>query len=196
MADVTGTANAVGNSTPAAGTNQLLAAYKTALAQGAPSQSAALPAISGASSRYAKSVASAKANVNDYATELAKNMAITGGAQLQRIGDANRIAQTASDLGALQTQSGNTSAALKTQLSGDQANPWVSALGSAVQGAGSGIMSHGLGTMGGSAPTAGGDFSGIDPNTGAVASPTFMGAPVTPGYSTGLNASGYTNPYL
>lgn len=203
MADVTGTAGAVGNSTPAAGTNQLLAAYKTALAQAAPSQAAALPAISGASSRYAKGVASAKANVNDYATAMAKNMATTGGAQLQRISDANKIAQTASDLGALQTQSGNTNAALKTQLAGDAPNPWVNALGGVAEGVGSGMMSSGLGSMGGAAPSAtGGDFTGINPATGIANSPTFMGAPYTPAYSTGFNAatarpvSGYSNPFL
>lgn len=203
MADVNGTANAIGNSTPAAGTNQLLGAYKAALAQAAPSQGAALPAISGASSRYAKGVASAKANINDYATAMAKNMATTGGAQLQRISDANRIAQTASDLGALQTQSGNTTGALKTQLAGDQANPWTNALGSVAEGVGSGMMSGGLSGMGGSAPAgAAGDFTGIDPSTGLANGPTFMGGSYTPAYSTGFNAAmarpvgGYSNPFL
>lgn len=129
---------------PGAGAQDLLASYKAALSAANPQQSGAISNVSGGSKRYAESAASAKANVNDYATTMAKNLATTGGAQLQRIGTGQDIANTASDLGLISGQSNNESGVLKAQLAGDQANPWLTALGSVAQGAGSGLMGSSL----------------------------------------------------
>lgn len=177
---------------------QLLASYQKALATADPTQG--IISVPGGSKRYAESAASAKANVNDYATAMAGNDAVTGGAQLQRIGSGNDIANTASNLGLINGQSVNAQGVLKAQLAGDQANPWTTALGKVVQGAGMGMVSGSLASgMGGSASAAGGDFTGVDPSTGLATAPTFAGGAVTPAYSTGFNAAtatGYSNPYL
>lgn len=130
---------------------QLLQKYQQALTQANPTQ--AISSVPGGSKRYAESAASAKANVNDYANAMASNSAITGGAQLSRIGTGNDIADTASNLGLLNGQATNASGVLNAQLKGDQANPWTTALGSIVQGVGSGVMGRSIAGMGGAAKT-------------------------------------------
>lgn len=137
-AQVAQTTNKVAQANANSPAQQLLANYQKALTQANPTQGIA--PVTGGSKRYAESAASAKANVNDYASAMAGNLATTGGAQLQRIGTGNDIANTASNLGLLSGQSTNEQGVLKAQLAGDQANPWTLALGQITQGAGQGLM--------------------------------------------------------
>ena len=175
--------------------NNLLAAYKSALSAAAPTSGAINP-VAGGSKRYAESTASAKSNVGAYADEMAKNMATTGGAQLQRIDTGNDIANTASQLGLLDTQSVNDQAVLKAQLEGDTPNPWLTALGSIAQGAGQGMMGRGLtGSMGAQTPGVAAPAIGPGSSLGA-SNMSFLGEPVTPAYSTGFNSAVASNPYL
>lgn len=190
---------------PGAGRNDLLTAYHSALNAGAPAAAAALPTVSGANARYAKGVASAKANVSDYARTMADNMATTGGAQLQRLQTGEDIANTASKLGLINGQSMGAANVLKTQLAGDQANPWLLALGKAAGSAGQAMIGNGVAK--GFAPSASpgvgsSDFTGVD-SSGAPTGASFMGDPATPAYSTGFNkvgasstVGGYSNPFL
>lgn len=170
---------------------QLLQKYQQALTAANPTQG--ISSVAGGSKRYAEGAASAKANVNDYASAMAGNSAVTGGAQLSRIGTGNDIADTASNLGLLNGQSSNAQAVLNAQLKGDQANPWTLAAGQVVQGLGTGLMGRSLSGMGGSktytstAPgvAAGGtDTGGIDLSGG-------MGGASGVGSMVGAN-----NPYL
>lgn len=142
---VRNTVTQVAQANPNAAANSQLAAYKQALTQQA--QNVASPtgmgaSVPGASKRYTQAQGAAQENVNDYANTQATNAADTAGAQLQRIGEGQDIASTASQLGLLQDTSQNKSGELNVQLAGDQPSPWLTALGGALSGAGSGLGTY------------------------------------------------------
>lgn len=146
----------VAKSNPNDATKQQTAAYLAA-AQGAAKNAPTTPSVPGGSKRYAQAQAGAAADVSDYARTTAANQGAVVAPQLQRIGEGNQIADTASQLGRFADTSSSEQGILKTQLAGDQANPWLSSFGQLLQGAGSGASTYagykyGKG-MGGAQPT-------------------------------------------
>lgn len=135
---VTNLTKNVAASDPAAAQKQQMAAYLSAIQQAAPVQSTANVGTPGASNRFVQASANSKNDVSNYARSTASALASTAAPQLQRINEGNQIANTASNLGLLQDQSNAQSGILKTQLAGDQANPWLTSLSQVLQGAGQG----------------------------------------------------------
>lgn len=132
------------------------AAYLEALRQANPTQSGVNPAVKGASKRYDQASADSQADVAKYARSTAGNLAATAAPQLQRIGEGNQIADTASNLGLLNDTSASEQGLLRTQLAGDSADPWLGAISGLLQGAGSGLATYG-GYKSGGKKGAGGD---------------------------------------
>jgi hypothetical protein len=132
----------IAKSDPNAAEKQQTAAYLKALQQADPAQSGVNPAVKGASKRYDAATGAAKADVGNYARSTAQAMAATAAPQLQRIGEGNRIAGTASDLGLLNDQSNMQNGIFKTQLAGDTNDPYLSSLSGLLQGAGSGLSTY------------------------------------------------------
>lgn len=132
----------VARSNPDDATKQQTAAYLAA-AQNAARNAPTTPSVPGGSKRFSQAQAGANADVSNYARTTAGNQAAIVAPQLQRIGEGNQIADTASQLGRLNDTSAAEQGILKTQLAGDQANPWLSSFGQLLQGAGSGLSSYG-----------------------------------------------------
>lgn len=128
----------IAKSNPATATKDQTAAYLAA-ANAAPSTT---PSVPGGSKRYTQAAAGAKSDISDYARQTAGNAAAVAAPQLQRIGEGNQIADTASQLGRFNDQSASEQGILKTQLAGDQANPWLSSLSQVLSGAGNGLSSY------------------------------------------------------
>lgn len=134
--------DSVARSNPNDATKQQTAAYLQA-AQQAAKTAPTNPAVPGGSKRYSQAVAGSKADISDYARSTAGNAAAVAAPQLQRIGEGNQIADTASQLGRYNDTSASEQGILRTQLAGDQANPWLSSLSQVLQGAGSGLSTYG-----------------------------------------------------
>lgn len=128
----------ISRSSPNAAVKQQTAAYLAA-ANAAPST---IPTVPGGSKRYTEAAAGAKADVANYARTTAGNAAAVNAPALQRIGEGNQIANVASELGRYNDESSAEQGILKTQLAGDQANPWLTSLGSVLSGAGSGLSTY------------------------------------------------------
>jgi hypothetical protein len=140
----------IARSSPKSAQDQQTAAYVKALQQANATQSTVNPSVKGASKRYGQAVDASRTDVNNYARQTASNLAATAAPQLQRIGEGNAIANTASDLGIINDASGSEQGILKTKLAGDQADPWLGALSGLLQGAGSGLSTYGGYKRGGS----------------------------------------------
>lgn len=118
------------------------AAYVAAIRNASATQGTVNPAVKGASKRYGDAVAGSQADVNNYARSTANNLAATVAPQLQRIGEGNQIADTASQLGIINDASNSEQGLLRTRLAGDAANPWLSSLGTILQGTGQGLATN------------------------------------------------------
>lgn len=163
----------IAGSNPDDAVKQQNAAYLSALQQANPTQSTVSPAVGGASKRYTQATDAAKSDVANYGRSTASALAKTAAPQLQRIGEGNEIANTASNLGLISDASGAESGLLKTRLAGDSTNPWLGALSQVLQGAGQGGSMYAGYRMGG------------------------MGATKkAPGYSDTPTGMGGSNPYL
>lgn len=139
----TGNLNAsIAKSNPADAQKAQMAAYMQALQQAQPTQSTTNAPVPGGSNRFAQASAASKADVANYARATANNTAAVAAPALQRIGEGNQIADTASQLGLLNDQSAQEQGILKTQLAGDQANPWLTSLSGVLQGAGNGLSTY------------------------------------------------------
>lgn len=143
--------DSIARSNPADAQKQQTAAYLQA-AQQAPTTN---PTVPGGSKRYSQAVAGSKADISNYARSTAGSEAAVAAPSLQRMGEGNQIADVASQLGRYNDQSASEQGILRTQMAGDQQNPWLSSLSQVLQGAGSGLSTYGgyrKGGMGGSAP--------------------------------------------
>lgn len=145
----------IAQSNPNTATKDQTAAYLAAAHQAAASGNTT-PVVAGASKRYAQAQGGAQQDIENYARGTAANTAAVAAPQLQRIGEGNQIADTASQLGRFNDQSASEQAMLHTELAGDQANPWLSATSQLLSGAGNGLSTYagykkGQG-MGGSTP--------------------------------------------
>lgn len=129
----------IAKSNPDDATKQQTAAYLQA-AQQAPTTT---PTVPGGSKRYTQAQAASKADIGQYARATAGNAAAVAAPNLQRIGEGNQIANVASELGRFNDESASEQGILKTQLAGDQANPWLSSLSQVLSGAGSGLSTYG-----------------------------------------------------
>lgn len=123
-------------------TKNQTADYIQALQRANPTQAGATAPVKGGSKRFAEANAQSTADVNKYARDTAGAMAATAAPQLQRIGEGNAIASTASDLGLLNDKSNMQQGIFKTQLGGDQSNPWLNSLSGLLQGSGSGLSTY------------------------------------------------------
>jgi hypothetical protein len=152
-ADVGSTIQTASQSTAAAQakTAQQLAAYRSALQQGTPQTQAASPSVPGASKAFKAAQTSATGSANDYVNAIAQSAATTQGTQLERVGENQQMAQTASDLGVLTNQSNEQNYLTQLKVRATQQNPWLTALGMTLQGAG---MAAGIAGGAGAANTA------------------------------------------
>lgn len=129
----------IAKSNPDDAQKQQTAAYLAA-ANAAPSTN---PTVPGGSKRYAQAVAGSKADIANYARSTAGNAAAVAAPSLQRMGEGNQIADVASQLGRYNDQSASEQGILRTNLAGDQQNPWLASLSQVLQGAGSGASTYG-----------------------------------------------------
>ena len=150
--------SSIAKSNPAQAQTQQNAAYVKALQDANLVQGTSIPGVSGASKRYNQAATAARSDVNNYARQTASNLAATAAPQLQRIGEGNQIANTASDLGLLNDQSSAEQALLKTRLAEDQANPWLTSVATLLQGAGQGYASYAGGRKPPANPYLGGSY--------------------------------------
>lgn len=132
----------IAKSNPNDATKQQTAAYLAAIQQANPTQSVVNPNVPGGSKRFTQAQAASKADVANYARSTAGNMAAVAAPNLQRIGEGNQIGNVASELGRYNDESAAEQGILKTQLAGDQANPWLTALSGVLSGAGSGLSTY------------------------------------------------------
>jgi hypothetical protein len=135
---VTNTTNSLAQSNAAVQKKsaQQLGAYQTALEQAQPLSSSASPAVPGASSAYNAEKAKASTSASDYVNAIANSAATTEGTQLERVGEGQQMASTATQLGDLQRQSNEQNYVTQLKVRATQANPWITSLGALLQGAG------------------------------------------------------------
>ena len=137
-ADVTGLTNTIANSnqnTQNAIQGQL-GSYNAALAKMSPQTQAAQPSVAGASGAFKADRARAGGSAQDYVNAIKNSAATTQGTQLERVGEGQQMAGTASNLGLLNTQSQQQNYLTQLQIRAAQANPWLTALSSVMKGAG------------------------------------------------------------
>ena len=147
-ADVTGLTNTIANSnqnTQNAIQGQL-GSYNAALAKMSPQTQAAQPSVAGASGAFEADRARAGGSAQDYVNAIKNSAATTQGTQLERVGEGQQMAGTASNLGLLNTQSQQQNYLTQLQIRAAQANPWLTALSSVMKGAGA-AMGGGAGSM-------------------------------------------------
>jgi len=119
--------------------------YAAALQRAAPTQSGAITAQPGASKRYAADVATAQAGVAKYGSDLSASTAAIDAPQLTQMQTQQTLGDTATKLGLLSDTSANQNALTQMQVRAIQANPWMLAAGSAIQGAGQGYIAGNAG---------------------------------------------------
>lgn len=129
----------IAKSNPNDATKDQTAAYLAA-ANAAPTTN---PSVPGGSKRFVQAQDASKADVAQYARSTAGNAAAVAAPQLQRIGEGNQIANTASELGRFNDESSSEQGLLKTRLAGDQANPWLQSLSGLLSGASTGLSTYG-----------------------------------------------------
>lgn len=133
----------IAKSNPDSASKAQQAAYMDAIRRAAPTQGNVNPSTPGGSKRFQQAQAASKDDIAQYARSTAANDAAVAAPSLQRIGEGNQIANVASELGRFNDESTGEQGILKTQLAGDQANPWLSALSGVLSGAGSGLSTYG-----------------------------------------------------
>lgn len=149
------------NATTQQQTNAQLAAYRSALQQSSGISNSADPNVPGASKAYKASQATAGATAGTYVDALAKSAATTEGTQLERVGENQDMAQTATNLGVLNQQSQEQNYVTQLKVRATQANPWLSSLGTLMSAAGT--------AFGGAAGMAGGATVGATSAAGDAA---------------------------
>lgn len=132
--------NSIAKADPNTATKQQTAAYLAAANQAGKTNTT--PTVAGASKRYAQASMGAQSDIANYGRSTAANTAAVAAPSLQRIGEGNQIADTASQLGRYNDQSAAEQGILKTQLAGDQANPWLQATSALLNGAGQGLSTY------------------------------------------------------
>jgi hypothetical protein len=134
---------------------QQLAAIQKALQSSAAVQNsnAASPDVPGASKAYKQEQAQASGSAQNYVNAIANSAATTQGTQLERVGEGEDIANTATQLGGLQQQSNEQNYVTKLQVEATQENPWLKSLGMLLSGAGAvgGALAGGGGLAAGAA---------------------------------------------
>lgn len=178
--DVQSTINTMNQSTAntQAKSAQQLDAYRKALQQSSGISNSASPDVPGASKAYKATQNSANASANDYVNAIAGSAATTQGTQLERVGEGQAMADTATKLGTLTGQSNEQNYVTQIKMRQAQQNPWLSALGETLKGA-----SMITGFMAGQAPSG---AAGTATNVGgdlnsAVAAPVSSMADMTAG---------------
>jgi hypothetical protein len=131
-----------------------LAAYRAALQQSQGISQSASPDVPGSSKAYKAEQAAAGAGADKYVNAIADSAATTQGTQLERIGEGQAQAATATQLGDLTRQSDEQSYVTKLQIQATQANPWLLALGTTLSAAGA-VMGAGAGFSAASAASTG-----------------------------------------
>jgi hypothetical protein len=149
--DVSSTINKIAASNPEASKAKMLTAENQALQLGAATSASAQPAVPGASKSYKAAVGGANATAGDYINNIKQGMAGTNAPTLQRIGESQDIANTASDIGLLGQQSQRQNYAAQVAEQSVRQNPWLQDLGMTMQAAGT-IMGGYQGYTGGQVP--------------------------------------------
>jgi hypothetical protein len=114
------------------------AQYAAALARAKPTQDAAFNAQPGASARYTAGVNNAVASNNAFGSDLAKTTSITDAPALTQQQTEQQLGDTAGKLGILSDTSANQNTLTQNKIKGEQANPWLQALGATLNGAAAG----------------------------------------------------------
>lgn len=149
--DVSSTVKKIAASDPAAAKAKMLGAENQALELGAQTSGSAQPNVPGASKAYKAAVGGANASAGDYINNLKQGIAGTNAPTMQRIGESQDIASTASNLGLLGQQSSRENYASQVAEQGVRQNPWLQDLGMTMQAAGT-IMGGYQGLTGGAVP--------------------------------------------
>jgi hypothetical protein len=123
------------NANAAAKSAQQLQAFQKALQQGSAISSSASPDVPGASKAYKATQGTAGTSANDYVNAIANSAATTQGTQLERVGEGQTMADTASQLGVLSGQSNEQNYVTQLKTRAVQQNPWLNALGQVLKGA-------------------------------------------------------------
>lgn len=140
------------------------AQYAAALARAKPTQDAAFNAQPGASSRYAADVSKAIGGNTAFGNDLAKTTSITDAPALTQQQTEQQLGDTAGKLGILSDTSANQNTLTQNKIKGEQANPWLQALGATLNGAAAGYGSYAGGKK--NLPTgSAADSFGILPNS-------------------------------
>lgn len=115
-----------------------LSAYTKAIQAGSSAAGATNPSVPGASKAFKEAQGQAVAGANKYVGDIASSAATTQGTGLERVQEGERMAETATQLGDLSRQSNEQNYVTKLQVQATQANPWLKAAGTLLQGAGMG----------------------------------------------------------
>lgn len=158
VSNLVGSTIATSNATSAAKTAQQLSSYRAALQNSSAVDSSASPNVPGASKAYKSEQGTASTTANDYVGALAKSAATTEGTQLERVGEGEGIASTASNLGLLNTQSNEQNYVTQLKMKAVTANPWLNSLGMLLKGAGAAYGA--AGALGGAASAGGTQAAG------------------------------------
>lgn len=119
-----------------------LAAYRAALSAGSTAPGASPTPVAGASGAYKARAAQAGGNASDFVNALAASGAKTEGTQLERVQEGQGMADTASKLGLLNTQSQGQDYLTQLKIRAQQANPWLTSAGILLGGTGAGLSSY------------------------------------------------------
>lgn len=196
VADVNATTKtlAESNANTQAASDKQLAAYRAALQQSSGISQSAEPNVPGASKAYKAEQTNAGAGASSYVDALAKSAATTQGTSLERIGEGQAQADTATKLGLLANNSSEQNYLTKLQIQSTQANPWLESLSMLMKGAGAGLGAY-AGFAGAAAGGGGVGFSGANAAGGSVAEGGGAATAAAPG-SYMLNSTVGTGPSI
>lgn len=149
--DVGTTIKQIAAANPTSQTAKVSEAEDQALAAGAQASAAAQPNTPGASKEFKAAQAGATNTAQDYIGNIKQGIAGTQAPALQRIGESQQIAGTAANLGLLGQQSQRENYVSNVQEQSVQQNPWLTDVGTLMQGVGAGMGAY-QGFTGGNVP--------------------------------------------
>lgn len=169
------------NATTLAKSAGQLSDYQNALKQSSLITNSADPNVPGADKAYKSEQAKASGGAQDYVNAIAGSAATTQGTDLERVGENEKIGDTAGQLGLLNTQASEQNYLTKLKIQAVQPNPWLEGLGQVLKGAGA-VMSFGAAGAAGAAAGAAGAGAGTGIGATALSG--------SAGLATGATAAG------
>lgn len=115
-----------------------LADFQAALRAGRGGTQGSLQTVAGANPRFAESVESGRAQLQNRGDEMAERLSTIEGILRQRMNEQLDVGQTQADLRGIEANSAADDFLTRLRIQGQQVNPWVSAALDFVKGAGTG----------------------------------------------------------